>query len=86
MAKQITLGNMQRYLAQLDQRFLIKDGSALPTTVIGSKTDTSGYSFQIPWLEVNDDGVVVLGGTHTHTIPQLFDMDASGNITLHQSS
>lgn len=83
MAKVIALGNLQEFLSNLDNRFIAQDTPSTPTTLVGTKSATSGYTLEIPWIEVNENGIIVSAGTHTHTIPQLFDKDSSGNITLH---
>lgn len=89
MAKIILVGNLQKFLSNLDDRFIAQDTPSTPTTIVGTKSATSGYEIDIPWIEVNENGIIVSAGTHKHTvdnIPQIFDVDSNGNITLHNNS
>lgn len=49
------------------------------TLVIGTKKNTKGLSFEIPWIEVNENGLIVDFGYHTHSV---FANDDNGNMII----
>lgn len=64
--------------ADLDKK---ADKANVVAGIIGTKSATEGYELQIPWFEVNSDGLITDYGTHTHTVDELFIRNADGTIT-----
>lgn len=83
MSKILVIENLEKFLTSCDGRFLHKDTPGKSTIILGTQEDTTGYDVEIPWLEINSDGIVTAAGTHRHTIPHIFNADACGNITIY---
>lgn len=58
------------------------DKATITAGIAGTKSATSGYTIEVPWIEVNSQGIVTAYGTHTHTVTPGLTTKSNGNITF----